>query len=272
MKTARFTLADGTELAGYSWLPPGEPRVHVYLLHGFGEYSGRYTELADRLTSAGHALHSVDHRGHGRSQGRRALVQGPEQVSRDYREFLAAEPQDRTPRVLLGHSMGGAAAAQLALREISLFSGLVLSSPYLVPARPPSGILLAALGLISRLAPGLVVEKLASSDLSRQPEEARAYDTDPLVHSGGVPARTAHSLLTSGRLVLDEAKNLRLPLLVLHGGRDAIAGVAGSRQLLEAAGSADKELVEFPEARHEVMNDLDRDAFFTRLLAWLERF
>ena len=268
MNQGSFRLRGGEELATYTWLPAGEPRAHVYLLHGFGEHAGRYTELAASLTGAGHALHAVDHRGHGRSTGRRAVVPSYHSVSDDFAEFLAGENVAPAKTVLMGHSMGGPAAAQLALGHEA--AGLVLSSPYLEPAKPPPAALFAALGVIRRLAPGLVVEKLKSSDLSRQKVEADAYVADPLVHSGGVPAVSAHSLLMAGRDVLARAASLELPLLIMHGAADSIAGVEGSRRLLAAAGSRDKQLIEFPEARHEVMNDLDRGEFFSQLLDWLD--
>lgn len=265
-----FETPDGTRL----WLNRQEPerpaRAHVYLLHGFGEHSGRYGRLAAELTGRGIALHALDHRGHGRSQGARAQVGGPQAVATDFLAFLAAEPARPEPQFLLGHSMGGPAAAQVALAAPGRFSGLVLSSPYLEPGRPPPAALLSALRLIRRLLPGVSVERLSSADLSRQPEEAAAYDADPLVHHGGVSARSAWSLLEAGQQVLARAGGLQLPLLIMHGAQDAIAGVEGSRRLLAAAGSRDRRIVEFEQGFHELMNDSDRAEFYRELLDWLE--
>lgn len=270
MNGGEFTVTrDGVRLAVKRWRPGREPAANVYLLHGFGEHAGRYGRLAEVLTAAGYSLTSLDHRGHGRSEGRRATVPDAHRLADDWLDFLAAEPSDGLPRILMGHSMGGPVAAQVALEQPEGYAGLVLSSPYLQPTEPPPALLVAALGVLRAVAPGLTVEKLSSADLSRQPEEAAAYDEDPLVHHGGVSAVSAHSLLSAGRDVLERADQLKLPLLILHGARDNIAGIEGSRQLLAAAGSRDKRIVEFEEARHEVMNDLDREQFYSELLDWL---
>lgn len=264
-----FRTSDGLSLAVIRWQPDGEAHAHIYLLHGFGEHAGRYTRLASELTAAGYSLTAMDHRGHGRSEGSRAIVTGKQVLARDWLGFLAAEPADGLKRVLIGHSMGGPVATQVALARPAEFEGLVLSSPYLRPTNPPPGFLEAALGLLGRIAPNLPVQKLSSADLSRQAEEAEAYDADPLVHHGAVSAVTAGSLLGAGRDVLARARQLELPLLIMHGAEDAIAGIEGSRQLLSAAGSRDKRIIEFEGARHELMNDSDREQFYAELKDWL---
>lgn len=267
-----FSTADGTRLHVHRWLP-AEPAGHVYLLHGFGEHAGRYRELAEVLNGAGWALHAVDHRGHGLSGGRRAIVPSPTTVAEDYLEFVNSEPSRDGPLVLLGHSMGGAAAVQVALRAPGRFAGLILSSPFLEPGRPPGRLEVAAAGLLSRIAPAAVVTRLNSDSLSREKTEAEAYDDDPLVHHGGVPARSAHSLLLAGREATDRAGELELPLLILHGAHDTVAGVAGSRRLLAAAGSRDRQIIEFEDGLHELMNDRERGSVYAAIRDWLgERF
>ncbi len=265
-----FTAPDGARLWVWRQLPKGKLRAHLYLLHGFGEHSGRYQRLAEVLNLSGIAFHALDHRGHGRSEGARARVSSPQAVAADYVAFINSEPERAEPVFLLGHSMGGPAAAQVALAGPERFSGLILSSPYLEPSAPPTAALLSALKLLRRVLPGLSVQKLSSADLSREPAESAAYDTDPLVHHGGVSAISAWSLLEAGRQVLARAGELKLPLLILHGAQDAIAGVEGSRRLLARAGSRDRRVVEFEHAFHEVMNDLDREEFYAALIGWLQ--
>ena len=252
------------------WPAPAGERARLYLLHGFGEHSGRYGQLAAELNRAGISLIAPDHRGHGRSPGQRAFVPAADTLARDFLDCMAMEPDSGLPQFLMGHSMGGAVAVQVALAGQDRWDGLVLSSPYLVPAEPPPRILESLVGVISRLLPNLTVERLSSADLSREPAEAAAYDEDPLVHHGGVSARSAHSLLSAGAQVLVSAGQLELPLLILHGAEDRIAGIEGSRQLLAAAGSRERSIIEFEAARHEVMNDLDRSSFFSALTDWLD--
>ena len=69
-----FAGAGGVEIFRRAWLPDGEPTAVVAIAHGAGEHSGRYGHVAGRLTRDGYAVYAIDHRGHGRSQGPRALV------------------------------------------------------------------------------------------------------------------------------------------------------------------------------------------------------
>lgn len=267
-----FVTPDGTSLAVHRW-EPEEPMGHVYLLHGFGEHAGRYGELAGVLNAAGWAVHAPDHRGHGLSGGQRAIVPSGTSVAADYLAFLEAEPERSGPQVLLGHSMGGAAAVQVALRASGRFSGLVLSSPFLEPARPPGRLALWGAGVLARLFPRVIVMKLDSDSLSKEQAEAAAYDDDPLVHHGGVSAVSAHSLVQAGLEALSRAGELTLPLFIIHGSRDAVAGVDGSRRLVAAAGSRDRQILEFEDGLHELLNDHERGRVHDAITGWLaDRF
>ncbi|MGH2930968.1 MAG: alpha/beta fold hydrolase, partial [Solirubrobacteraceae bacterium] len=59
-----------------SWTPQDDlsPDAVIVLVHGAGEHSGRYEHVAAALTGAGAAVYAPDHRGHGRSDGPRALI------------------------------------------------------------------------------------------------------------------------------------------------------------------------------------------------------
>jgi alpha-beta hydrolase superfamily lysophospholipase len=265
--------ADGTRLARYAWQPTGPVRALVLLAHGFGEHAGRYGPLAAALTARGFALQAVDHLGHGRSQGERAFVPAAGRIAADFLEFTRAVAQESpgVPLVLLGHSMGGATAAQVALLEQDSFAGLILSAPYLEPGRPAPAALRAAVALLARVLPRAAVERIPPGQLSRISAAVTAYETDPLVHHGSVTARSAHSLLSAGAGVLRQAPELTLPLLILHGTADAIAGSGGSRKLHEAASSADRTLRLFPDARHELLNDEVQHEFLTEISDWLDR-
>lgn len=243
----------------------------MLLAHGFGEHAGRYARLAESLNSLGFALQAVDHRGHGRSGGERALVPASNTVASDFLAFAESvrAEQPGLPLVLYGHSMGGVVAAQAALASPAWFNGLILSSPFLYPDRPAPAALRSGLKLLARVMPRLGVEKIPAEHLSRIPAEVTAYRTDPLVHQGSVPARTASSLLQAGSAVLAQAAGLTQPLLIVHGEADRIAGVEGSRQLHAAAGAQDRTLHVVPAGRHELLNDTVQDEFLQLITGWL---
>src|SRR5207237_5456136 len=125
-----FAGAGGAQIYWQAWLPTGEPRAVVVIAHGIGEHSGCYGHVAARLTAAGFAAYALDHRGHGRSSGPRALIDRMDHAVSDVDSFVtlaAARHADR-PLLLLGHSLGGAIAIAYALRHQERLRGLLLSS------------------------------------------------------------------------------------------------------------------------------------------------
>ena len=65
----------------------------VVLVHGVGEHSGRYEHVAERLVAAGYAVYALDHRGHGRSQGPRALIDRVDDAVTDLDALVSAAVQ-----------------------------------------------------------------------------------------------------------------------------------------------------------------------------------
>ncbi len=178
------------EIYWRAWLPQKRPyaRGSVVIVHGAGEHSGRYDGVAGALVGAGYAVYALDHQGHGRSGGPRALVRRMDNALVDVYKLVAGTTQKAggRPPYLLGHSMGGTIATAFALRWPDKLAGLILSSPLLsLPeVKLPERI---ALGVLSRVAPRLGVSKVDPSLVSRDPEQVRAYESDPLVHHARLP-------------------------------------------------------------------------------------
>ncbi|MCK5208006.1 MAG: alpha/beta fold hydrolase, partial [Cyclobacteriaceae bacterium] len=61
----------GTQLCCTSWQPIDLPKAVLFIVHGLGEHSGRYEEMANVFTKNQIAVFSFDHRGHGRSEGKK---------------------------------------------------------------------------------------------------------------------------------------------------------------------------------------------------------
>jgi acylglycerol lipase len=131
-----FVGAGGIELFFRSWPAPA-PRGVVVLSHGLGEHSGRYHHVGRRLADAGYSTWALDHRGHGRSGGRRAFVEAFSSFVADLETFRlrVAAASGGLPTFLLGHSMGGTIATAHALDHPGAFAGLVLSAPAWHPGR-----------------------------------------------------------------------------------------------------------------------------------------
>ena len=104
-----FTSSDGLSIYHQAWLPDGDTRAVVLLFHGLAEHSGRYEHVALALVEAGYAVHALDHRGHGKSDGPRVYVKKYDEFQRDLLQFrrLVEAQHPGLPLVVLGHSMGG---------------------------------------------------------------------------------------------------------------------------------------------------------------------
>lgn len=266
----RLVGAGGIELYWQGWLPQAEPRAVVVISHGVSEHSARYAHVGERLAGAGYAAYAVDHRGHGRSQGKRVMVNADDVVA-DLRAFidLAAGRQPGRPVYLLGHSMGAAIAIACAVRHQDALAGLLLSGALADPDAA-SPVTRALSTVLSKLTPGLGVYEVDASLISRDPEVVRAYKQDPLVHHGKLPARTVAELTgTVGRFP-EEVPRLRLPLLVMHGGSDSLTTLAGSRMVHERASSSDKTLEVYDGLRHEILNEPEKERVIAEMIEWLD--
>jgi alpha-beta hydrolase superfamily lysophospholipase len=269
-----FTGADGLELESSCWRPRGEPRAVVALIHGLGEHAGRYTTLVTHLTAAGFVVCGFDHRGHGRSPGRRGHIGSWSEYREDVRAFLGRTGKqfpDR-PMFLYGHSLGALIAAEYVIAYPGCgLAGLILSGIPLKPGGISKPHLVLAARTLSRVWPTLSVSLgVDGSQLSRDKDVVREYDEDPLVHHVGTMRWGAETLSAIDR-VRSGAANIRLPVLILHGGEDKVNSVEGSRELFEKVSSADKLLIVYPGGAHEPHNDIQRDTVMLDVEEWLNR-
>jgi alpha-beta hydrolase superfamily lysophospholipase len=263
----------GLDLYAQAWLPENHVRAVVVVAHGLGEHSGRYAGLAEALVGSGHAVYALDHRGHGRSPGARANIERFEYLVSDFGAFAgrAARQHPETPVFTLGHSMGGAVAFASALRLQNTLRGLVLSAPALGTdeAAPKGRKLLAR--VLSSIAPNTGVWRIEASRISRDPAIVQAYASDPLVHHGPIPARTAVELLDAMQGFLAQAPRLRLPTLVLHGTADSLVPVGATRPVYQALDAQKRTIKYYEGLFHEVLNEPERAQVLDDLQHWLGR-
>lgn len=262
------------ELHGRAWLPDEGARMLVVLSHGLGEHLGRYEWLAGRLVESGYAAYAIDHRGHGLSGGAaRANIDRFDYLVSDLGTFLgrAQRQHPGVPTVLFGHSMGGLVALDCALRNPRVQAGLVLSAPALAVADavPPMKLLIAK--LMSRISPNVGALKLEAAAVSRDPAVVRAYELDPLVFHGSVPARTAVELLRAMESVSARAGQLRLRVLAQHGTADRLVPLAGVQPVYHRLGEQRLRTLRIYEGLyHEIYNEPERERVVADLLGWLE--
>jgi alpha-beta hydrolase superfamily lysophospholipase len=266
----QISAADGTRLHVVDYLlPPGQARGSVVLMHGLGEHCGRYQHLAGFFNECGLSVRCFDHRGHGRSEGRRGdvingdpMLQDAEIVIEDFTARYAEPP------FLFGHSMGGLFAARYALTRLSPLRGLILSSPAL-------GLRLSAmehrlLAVAEKLFPWLGLPNgLDAKYLSHNPEVVAYYRADPLVHNK-ISARLLRSMLSSIAYCQAHAAEMSIPTLMLVGGDDHAVDPAGTLKFSAELPPQLAQLRVYDCLYHEIFNELDASQVFDDMRAWLE--
>ncbi len=265
----------GLELFYRAWRPAEATRASVVITHGLGEHGGRYGRLVDALLARGLAACAMDHRGFSRSPGRRGDVDSWAEYRTDLGRFLALARQadPGVPLFLYGHSMGALIALDYALAapgdERSL-RGLILSGVPLEPVGVAKPWLVLLAKALSRILPRTALRPgVDAGALSRDPEVVRAYEEDPLVH-GRATARWGVEALAAIERTKGRLPELKLPLLVIHGGDDPLNSPEGSRLIADQAGSADATLRIYGGVLHEPHNDLDWEAAVRDVADWSE--
>jgi alpha-beta hydrolase superfamily lysophospholipase len=267
---ATFAGERGLEIFWCRWRPAGAPRSVVVIAHGAGEHSGRYGHVAARLIREGHAVYALDHRGHGRSGGKRALVDRLDYTVADLDRLvlLARESHADLPVFLLGHSMGGLIALSYTVQHQDRLSGLILSGALaaLEAATPTQR---AAARVLSAIAPGLGIIAVDPSLVSRDPAVVAAYTSDPLVHHGKLPARTVAELAAAVESLPETVTAITIPTLILYGTADTLALPQGSEMLAERIAAEDLTTKAYDGLYHEILNEPEQDAVLDDVCAWI---
>jgi len=281
--TLRFTseAGDGAEITAYRWSGDGDPRAIVVVAHGMGEHAGRYRRLAEALVDAGYVVYAPDHRGHGRTAGSADAhgnlgESGWDALVGDLGTLVGVARAEHPgiPLVAFGHSMGSFALQQYLLDHSADVEAAVLSGTtaldVVAPAIDPTKeVDLSAFNLA--FAP-------ARTDydwLSRDEAEVDAYVDDPDCGFGLDPAAAAGMLARAGDTADVSAVRADLPIYLMSGDADPLAGGGPLVDLVadryREAGVGDVTVVLYPQARHEILNETNRDEVTADLLAWLDR-
>ncbi len=258
--TGTFIGFGSNEIFYQRWTVPS-PRGILVIAHGIGEHSGRYENIINKLDREKISVYALDHRGHGRSGGKRGHVGSFMELIYDLKVFmqLIQEENGSVPVILLGHSMGGVVACKYALHYPEDLSALVLSSPGLKVAMKPPAWKTGMANFLSKYMPGLTMATgLPVSGLSHDEYVVEAYENDPLVHDK-ISARFYTEFTNTAEECMNRSLELRMPLLVFHGKDDPIVDYRGSETVFQNASSVGKELHIFDGFYHETMNETEKE-------------
>ncbi len=271
-KYGRGTFAgkDGYEIFFQSWTVD-RPRILLVISHGLGEHSGRYMNLVNALEGKGVSVFAMDHRGHGRSAGKRGHVDDFMDYANDLRHFIAyvRDDMERVPLVLFGHSLGSVIACRYALEFPGDLQGLVMTGAGFHAGRDIPAFKRAIGSLLNGLAPRFCMSNAISPDMLTHDETAiDDYANDLLVHDR-VSVRWFREFTAACRICLERAGEITVPLLLLHGADDRLAPPSGSEEFIQKASSQNRERRVYDGMYHEVLNETGRAAALETIAGWL---
>ena len=284
------------------WAPQGQPKAVLQILHGIAERVERYDEFAEFLASHGYLVVADDHMGHGGSigtEGVRGYFHGGwfaavEDSYRLMQDTMAEYPG--VPYMLFGHSMGsfmartilakypdsGIAAAVICgtgwqptfamPAMVKLMEGVCRSSGEENPNEKLDSLIF---GGYNKRIPNA---RTAKDWLTRDEKIVDAYVADPLC--GFVASSGLLRDMMVGIHYIQQKKNLAkmksyLPVLFVAGREDPVGsygkGVVQARDAFRKAGMTRVDLKLYPDCRHEILNELNREAIFGDLLHWLDK-
>ncbi|MDR2096529.1 MAG: lysophospholipase [Treponema sp.] len=305
-----LTMDDGAKLFVRQWTGGGTPWAVVHIVHGMAEHSLRYKETARFLAQAGIEVWAADQRGHGRTAdltvngperggllGHCADSEGAFRVTQDIDAVnrIIRKKRPGIPLILLGHSWGSFITQNYIERYGKGLSGCILSG-----TRGPGGLdsKMGApfLALLSRLrgcrSRSRMVWRMAdgsynkpfrpnrtSADwLSRNDAAVDAYIQDPLC--GKLSTIGFYRDLTGllNRIHRQEAMQgipSSLPIYVISGSADPVGAMGRSPTRLvniyRSLGIGDLEFVLYPDARHEPLNETNREEVRENILSWITK-
>ncbi len=291
--------ADGHRILVDCWQPVGDVSALIHIFHGLGEHAARYDRFARHCVARGFVAVAHNHRGHGEycapgGLGHYADKDGWNKVISDalqvQTEVMGRFPE--VPLILFGHSMGSYIAQSFALRHPENIDALALSaSTWPNRAQLRVGRMLATIAawikggqaksdFLNKMGMGDFNKPFAPSRtefdwLSRDPEEVDKYVADPLC--GEPSSNQLWRDLLGGMLEFSTVRALlkisNMPILVMGGAMDPVGGTRGLNALsraYQATGHSDMTLNIYPDGRHEMLNEINRDEVTANILDWCD--
>jgi alpha-beta hydrolase superfamily lysophospholipase len=262
----------GARFPGFELVPQGA-KAGLIIVHGIAEHGARYRHAAQAFAAAGIGCFVYDQRGHGYFPGPRTHVADFAQFAADL-GLIGEDVRLRfadLPLFVWGHSMGSIVIALAAADGLKWARGVITTGCALDAMPKLDGAAGTALRVAAALLPRLRINlRIDAAALTHDPQEQHRHLNDPLVPRTA-SLRLLHGFARACRTSYDDAAKITLPWLAVHGEADRVCPISGSRRLIAALGSRDKQLVCYPGLLHEVHNEdaRSRAALFELMTGWM---
>ncbi len=259
-----------------------DPKKVVCIIHGIGEYAGRYDRVAQRLMQDDIAVVSMDLRGHGLTDGPRGHCAPRAKVLDDI-TMLLEYVKDKYPRkdiVMYGHSMGGNITLDYRSRGAlnDLPKAYLITSPWITLVRSIPAPVYRLVKVMAKIAPSFGIHSNVDEELLGNPEQVKPYNDNPLVFNKismacAVDGFDIGNALLQGSLA-DKGTAHDIPTLLMIGTEDKVCDPEGSRGIYVRMKDAGENvgLIEWEGYLHEIHNGVGEkngDEVIDRIAAYV---
>jgi len=273
MKYKEFTLSpyDGNSIFACEWKPEKKAKAVVALVHGHGEYSGRYQHVADFYTNNGIAVISFDLFGHGKSGGQRGHLPEAKAYLSSIDNLLeyASSQYPNLPIILRGHSLGGEIVLWYGMERKPKINGIIASAPLFASYEPVPPFKLFLAKTMNSIFPAFSMKSEINTDaLSRDKSVVEKYNSDPLVH-GMISTRLGWTIIEKGKWLLEHAKEFPLPLLLMVGTGEKIVNRSEIDKFAQQVPNIDYKI--WDKLYHELHNEPEKETVLKYELNWVNK-
>jgi alpha-beta hydrolase superfamily lysophospholipase len=296
-----------TQIHAVRWLPEDDEYVGVLqICHGMQEYILRYDEFATYMADRGFVVVGHDHIGHGlsvRNQDELGIMHTDrpaevmvEDILTNYEMTKREYPN--LPYTILGHSMGSYLLRRFLSEKALSLSGLnaaiIMGTGTEADAAIKMGKLVVNMLIsmkgrdhrskfVANLMYGAPYKKYdvtganpENSWLSKNVESIKAYYKDPYC-TFVFPLQAYRGLVESTGYdnKMENIQKMRksLPIFFVSGACDPVGnmgkGVQEAHDKFIEAGMEDVEIKLYPNDRHEILNELDRETVYNDIYQWM---
>jgi len=259
---------DGAKIVYRAWLPEKPATKAVLLFHRGHEHSARWQETVEALKLDDCAIYAWDQRGHGHSDGKRGHAPNLATVVKDAdvfaRHLCEAHGVNLEETVVIAHSVGGVVATAWVHDYAPPIRALVLGAPaFRVKLYVPLAV--PALRLKQKvLGPGIVKSYVKAKMVTHDPQQARAYEADPLIFRE-IAVNILLDLHDTSTRLMDDAGAITVPTLIVGAGSDWVVTVKAQREFYRKLGSRIKQFDVFPGMYHAIFHDTGREKVVARI-------
>ena len=249
-------------------------KATVILIHGFGEHSGRYAHVIDRLRNEHFGVLCIDFRGHGLSKGRRGYIDLFQHYEEDVKAAIKFVQNKQPPKAkifILAHSMGALVCLRLIAKMSNTIDGLVLSSPLFALKKPFPAWKICAVNILAKIWPNLPFRStIKGKDLTADTSIAKGYDADPLVLKS-IPVKAVSQLIAGYEGARDIGPVIKHPFFMQISGLDPVVDPKAAQEWFKSVNNKDATIKFYPEFLHEIYNETRKEEAINDLIDWFNK-